>query len=177
MSFLSTLEDSPRQALADLLQDVRAGMLGVAAPGNAAAGRPQPMAHYPETAAGQDGTRCLWFITSRQTDFAKAVGTACDALYILISKDQDCHATLTGRLQPMQDRAKLDELWGPMVAAWFAGGKDDPDLTLLRFDTDQAQIWASTPSALRFGFEVLRANLDDDHKPGIGRHATITLAG
>jgi hypothetical protein len=31
-------------------------------------------------------------------------------------------------------------LWNPWVAAWYQG-KDDPKLTLLRFDPDHAEVW------------------------------------
>jgi general stress protein 26 len=42
-----------------------------------------------------------------------------------------------------QDQAVIDRLWNPMIASWYEGGKDDPDLALIRFDTEQADIWES----------------------------------
>jgi general stress protein 26 len=35
----------------------------------------------------------------------------------------------------------IDRLWNPYVEAWFEGGKDDPKVTLLRFDAENAEIW------------------------------------
>jgi general stress protein 26 len=35
----------------------------------------------------------------------------------------------------------VDRLWNRFIAAWFEGGKDDPKLGLLRFDTERAEIW------------------------------------
>jgi general stress protein 26 len=39
-------------------------------------------------------------------------------------------------------------LWNPFIAAWFEKGKDDPKLTLLRLDPDDAQIWENGSSLL-----------------------------
>ena len=42
----------------------------------------------------------------------------------------------------------VDKLWNPFVAAWFEGGKDDPNLQLLRFEPERAQIWLNGSSLL-----------------------------
>ena len=42
----------------------------------------------------------------------------------------------------------IDRLWNPFVAAWYEGGKDDPKLALLRFDTEGAEIWLNENSLL-----------------------------
>jgi general stress protein 26 len=44
------------------------------------------------------------------------------------------------------DRATIDRLWNGFVAAWFEGDKDDPKLTLLRFDAERAEIWLDASS-------------------------------
>jgi len=46
-----------------------------------------------------------------------------------------------GRLSLDNDRATIDRLWNPFIAAWFDGGKDDPKLALLRLDAERAEIW------------------------------------
>jgi general stress protein 26 len=38
-------------------------------------------------------------------------------------------------------------LWSPSVAAWYKGGKNDPNLKLLRFDTENATIWEADKGA------------------------------
>ena len=48
----------------------------------------------------------------------------------------------------VHDRAKIDELWTPMVKPWFPEGKDDPKLTLLRVDIDDAEYWDSNSSRM-----------------------------
>jgi len=40
----------------------------------------------------------------------------------------------------------IDKLWNKQVEAWFSGGKDDPNLTLLRLDIDSAELWETDMS-------------------------------
>jgi general stress protein 26 len=37
----------------------------------------------------------------------------------------------------------IDKLWSKPAEAWFPGGKTDPNLALLRFDIDEAELWES----------------------------------
>ena len=47
----------------------------------------------------------------------------------------------------------------PPAAAYFPGGKDDPELTMLRLDLSDAEIWHSEAGPVRFAYEVAKANL------------------
>ena len=40
----------------------------------------------------------------------------------------------------------IDKLWSKQAEAWFPGGKDDPNLALIRFDIDDAELWESDMS-------------------------------
>jgi general stress protein 26 len=52
------------------------------------------------------------------------------------------------------DRAVLDRLWNPFVAAWYEGGKNDPQLQLLQFLPARAQVWLNENSLLA-GIKVM----------------------
>lgn len=155
----------PRKALFDLLDEVRAGMLGLTAAGQGL----QPMTHFPDRAAG-----IIWFISSTDTDLVQGIDQGEDADYVLISRDQSAQASLRGKLYQVHNDEKLDALWSPVVGAWFEG-RDDPKIALLRFDPETAEVWQSTTSAMRFGFELVRANLHSDHQPDLGTRATVTF--
>jgi general stress protein 26 len=66
----------------------------------------------------------------------------------------------------------VDQVWNPVVAAWFAG-RDDPDILLLSMPMREAEVWSSTESRLHFGLEIVRANLDPSHEPDVGTHDVI----
>jgi general stress protein 26 len=83
----------------------------------------------------------LWIFTSKETELASTVGAGSAAHVTFTGKKHDLFANITGHLWLDNDRAVIERLWNPFVAAWFEGGKDDPKLALLRFDADTAKIW------------------------------------
>lgn len=164
MSIQDDVATDPRGALFDVLDGTRAGMLGLTASG---AGF-QPMTHFPDRDPG-----LIWFISSTDTELVQSLGMGEDAQYVVISDAHDVHASLRGKLYQLHDDAKLDELWSPVIAAWFEGGRKDPRVALLRFDPEVAELWASSSSSLKFGFEIVRATLDPGHQPDIGVKSTV----
>ena len=164
MSHLSETRKDPRAALFHAMDQVTAGMLGVAGSGQ----HMQPMTHYPDPDRAE-----IWFVTSRDTDLAQAVGAGATAHYCIIGKGQDFHACLKGRLEIVEDRAKLDDLWSRVTAAWFPQGRDDPRVCLLRLRLEDGEVWASTRSGVVFGLEILRANLSEEHVPDLGEKTAV----
>lgn len=63
------------------------------------------------------------------------------AMAQFVAKGHDYFACFSGDIARDDDRAMIDKLWNPQVESWFPGGKDDPSLTLLRFDIDSAELW------------------------------------
>ena len=87
----------------------------------------------------------LWVFTAKDTELVKLLGSGARASLGFASKGHDVWGSMTGRLAPSKDRAVVDRLWNPWVAAWYEG-KDDPKLQLLRFDPDHAEAWLDEQS-------------------------------
>ena len=68
------------------------------------------------------------------------------AMAQFVSKGQDYFACISGSIAVDHDRAMIDKLWSKQVEAWFPGGKTDPDLALIRFDIDEAELWEADMS-------------------------------
>jgi general stress protein 26 len=85
----------------------------------------------------QDQVDTLFFFIGKDNRVAK--GGALMAQYV--SKGHDFFACLSGTGRIDNDRALIDKLWDKQVEAWFPGGKDDPNLALLRIDIDSAELW------------------------------------
>ena len=87
----------------------------------------------------------IWFFTAKDTEIAQKLGSRAGksnrAIATFASKGHDLFATVHGTLSLSTDRAVIDRLWSPFIAAWFAQGKDDPKLALLRFDAERGEIW------------------------------------
>lgn len=148
------------------LKSSNTGMLGLDQPGY----HSQPM-----TAFREEETGTIWFFTRDETDLARdaAIGGQ-SAMFTYGSKDQEVWACIHGELSVWQDRERIDRYWNPVVAAWYPEGKDDPHLTLLRFEADDGRIWVSKSGPVRFMFEVAKANLTKT-LPDAGGVADVNL--
>ncbi|MEO6247612.1 MAG: pyridoxamine 5'-phosphate oxidase family protein [Sphingomicrobium sp.] len=93
----------------------------------------------------QGGT--IYFFASKTDGVGRSVTPGNRVVATYASKDHGLFAHVHGTLVETSDRAVVDRLWNPFVAAWYKDGKDDADLTLLRFDTESATIWEATKGA------------------------------
>jgi general stress protein 26 len=115
----------------------------------------------PMTAFREEETGTIWFFTRDDTDLARDSAIPNQwAKFTYGSKDQKVWACIHGTLSVSpRNQGLIDKYWNPILAAWYPEGKDDPHLTLLRFDADDGRIWVSKKGPLRFMFEVAKANL------------------
>lgn len=90
----------------------------------------------------------IWFFTSTDAALVSEVKDEDLAIFTFVSKGHDVFATVHGHMTRVTDRAVIDRLWSPSIAAWYKGGKDDPTLALLRFDPARAEIWRDGSSLL-----------------------------
>ena len=104
----------------------------------------------PMTALAEDDRAPLWFFTASDTALAQSLegrrGHVATATFA--AKDHDLFATISGHVVIDNDRAVIDRLWNPFIAAWFEKGKDDPKLRLLRMDAADAHVWLNESSLL-----------------------------
>ncbi len=79
----------------------------------------------------------FWFFTTK--DNRLAAGGATTAQFV--SADDNIFASLKGTLVTETDRGRLDALWSKPVEAWYEGGKDDPNLLMLRYELSSIEVW------------------------------------
>ena len=94
-----------------------------------------------------DGRR-IWFFGSKSDDLVGRVQAPKQAVAAFAAKGHDFFAAVQGRLVPDNDPATIDRLWSPAVAAWYDKGRDDPDIALVRFATDKADLWEASGGSL-----------------------------
>lgn len=102
----------------------------------------------PMTAQFEEERGPVWFFTSVENHLVQqlAAGNGERATFAFSAKGHDLFASVQGTLHVDKDRAVIDRLWNPFIAAWYEGGKDDPKLTLLRLDAEHAEIWLNGSS-------------------------------
>ncbi|MET1024522.1 MAG: pyridoxamine 5'-phosphate oxidase family protein [Pseudoxanthomonas sp.] len=113
-------------------------------------GHTRPMTAMIEGDAGGP----IWFFTATDNAMVQQLAQGHRAIAAFTAKDHDLFASVRGNLQRDDDRAVIDRLWNPFIAAWYEGGKDDPKLALLRLDAEQAEIWING-SSLVAGLKLL----------------------
>lgn len=100
----------------------------------------------PDGADKEDGGT-IYFFGAKSESLVQGAGPSHRAVATYVSKGHDIFAHVHGTLTPVNDRALIERLWNPYIASWYKNGKDDPDLALLRFDTENADIWKSESGA------------------------------
>jgi general stress protein 26 len=150
------------------LRSERTIMLGLV---GARDGHMQPMTAILE---GERDAGPVWIFSARNVDLVKALAGGSDAAAQFVAKDHSLFATIHGRLEKVEDKAMVDRLWNPFIAAWYPGGKSDPDIRLLRFDPGHAQIWLNENSVFA-GIKLVLGK--DPRKEYADKVAEVDLAG
>lgn len=83
----------------------------------------------------------LWFLSpidSHKNDEIKLDSRV--RLYFQASPHSD-FLELNGHAVISQDRAKIEELWEPVLKTWFTEGKDDPRITVIKVVPTDGYYW------------------------------------
>ena len=121
----------------------------------------------PMTAQVEGESGPLWFFTSNDNGLVQHLREGQRAIAAFSSKGHDLFASIKGNLSVQNDRAVIDRLWNPFVAAWYEGGKDDPKLTLLRLDAEHAEIWLNASSLVAGVKMLLGVDPKKDYKDNV----------
>lgn len=125
----------------------------------------------PMTAQFENERGPIWFFTATDNAIVENLGTDNRAVATFASKGHDLFAALHGPLSRNEDRAVIDRLWNPFVAAWFEKGKDDPKLALLRLDAERAEIWLDGSSLIAGIKLMLGVDPKKDYKDKVAKVA------
>ncbi len=120
-----------------------------------------------------DGHGPIWIFSAKDVDLVRKTASGAKALATFTANGHSLFASIEGELTPSEDRAVIERLWNPFIAAWYKGGKDDPNLQLLRFDAESAQIWLNETSLLTGIKRLFGKDPKDDYKD---KTATVRLA-
>ena len=108
----------------------------------------------------------LWFLSA--SDSRKNQELALDPsvrLYFQGSKHSD-FMQLNGQATVTRDRAKIKELWSPMIQTWFTEGQDDPRITVIKVSPTEGYYWDTKHGNAVAGAKILigamlKKTLDD----------------
>jgi len=106
----------------------------------------------------EDANSAIWFFTQKNSKFA-ALGPVTATFE---GKGHDLFARFTGTLSVETSHDRFEQFWNNFVAAWYDGGKDDPDILFLRMDLGTAEIWDGEMGLLNVAKMALGMAVHDD---------------
>lgn len=116
----------------------------------------------------RNANHAFWFYASKDNRLA-AGGPA---MAQFSAKGHDLFACISGTIVTENDPVVIDRYWSNQVAAWYEGGRNDPNLLMLRFDLGDAEIWTAD-MGVKGLFKLMTGMKIKPQE--VGKHAEITL--
>ncbi|HMI06860.1 MAG TPA: pyridoxamine 5'-phosphate oxidase family protein [Flavobacterium sp.] len=83
----------------------------------------------------------LWFLSSRSSNKNFEIKHD-NRVQLFFSKTSDNHfLSVYGTATVFRDQSKIEEIWTPIAEAWFEEGKKDPEVTVIKVQTEDAYYW------------------------------------
>lgn len=86
-----------------------------------------------------DGT--LWFFTDKRSIKVEEVERDRSVHLVYAHPGKESYLDIWGRAHVVTDAQSIKDKWSPIVKAWFPGGKDDPNLALLKVSPLNVHYW------------------------------------
>lgn len=101
----------------------------------------------------EDGT--IWFLSANDSHKNRELVLAPEVtLYFQGSAHSD-FLVLEGDATVSQDKAKIEELWEPVLKTWFTGGVDDPRISVIKVVPTDGYYWDTKHGNAVAGIKML----------------------
>ncbi len=129
------------EKLKELIKDINIAMLTTVNSDGSLCSR--PMATQKTEFNGE-----IWFFTSDRSAKVDEIVHEQQVNVSYSNPDKQEYVSVSGHAELVRDRQKIEELWNPILKAWFPDGKEQADLALLKINVDKAEYWDSPSSAV-----------------------------
>ena len=153
--------------LKDKVEDVRIAMLVTVNANHEIHSRPMGTAKLDE-----EGN--IWFFTNEYSSKVDEISHENKVVVTYSNPSNNTYLSIKGTASLVDDRGKMKKLWNPIIKVFFPDGIDDPKLTLLKVDTEEAEYWDSNSSKMVVGFQMLKAAITGERYDQ-GDHGKIQL--
>lgn len=120
----------------------------------------------------EDGT--IYFFTKTNSEKVDEIKKDSTANVIYADPEKNTYVTVIGKTELSVDKAKIHELWSPMLKAWFPNGPEDPEVGLLKFTPAEAEYWDNSSSKMVNLFRMAKAAVTGT-QPDMGDHGKLAL--
>ncbi len=116
----------------------------------------------------------LWFFTSTDTHKTDEIEKDNRVNVAYASPADNTYVSVSGTASLVKDKEKIEELWNPILKAWFPKGLEDPTLILLKVSVEQAEYWDSSSSTVVQVVGFVKALVTGERADG-GDHGKVNL--
>lgn len=116
----------------------------------------------------------LLFVTHSHTGPVEEIEPLGTVSIAISDEDRNFYAAIECEATRIDDAELLKQVWNPITGAWFPGGPDDPDVTLLALHPISAEIWNGPSSGVVIAFKLATAKLLG-RAPDLGVNTTIDM--
>lgn len=143
--------ESDFERLREMIKDIDLCMLTTADESGDLHSRPMSL----NSDVDQEGN--LWFFTSSNSHKANEIAQIPKVNVSFIDAKQQRYVSISGAAELVQDKAKIKDLWKPVLKAWFPDGPDQPDVALLKVNVSKAEYWDGPSSIISQAFSFVSA--------------------
>ena len=88
-----------------------------------------------------DDAGTFWFLSATDSHMNAEIGADPGVQMLFQGSPYSDFVTLYGKASISQDKAKIKELWEPLLKTWFTEGIDDPRISVIRVEPIDGYYW------------------------------------
>lgn len=97
----------------------------------------------------------LWFFTSEYSGKVKQISHNDNVFISYASPAENRYMVVSGTAFIVDDKAKMEELWNPILKVWFPDGLETPNIALLKIEPNEVEYWDGSSSKIVVLFKML----------------------
>jgi general stress protein 26 len=127
--------------VAELVKEMKFAMMTTEEPDGTLRSRPM-------STLQMDSEGNLWFFTGLSSPKVAEAEQHRQINLSYARTDKQDYLSVSGTVEIVRDKQKMQELWTPWIKPWFPDGLDDPDLVLLKVSMTEAEYWDAPGSTM-----------------------------
>lgn len=145
-----TYSNESLEKLHEKIKDIKLCMLTTIEKDGSLRSRPMATIH-----SQPDGI--LWFFTKEFSTKVEEILNIDQVNLSYADMSGGVYVSVSGSATIVHDKQKMEQLWNPLLRAWFPQGIDDPDIALLRVEMAQAEYWEASSNKMVQLFGMVKA--------------------
>ena len=156
--------------LYDLVKDVKFAMMTTVEPDGTLHSRPM----YNQEA---DEHGDFWFFTKLHSPKVEEISKDNQINLSFADPSSQTYVSISGKAEVSRDKSKINEKWSEGLRTWFPGGKDDPEVALIRVHPQEGEYWDSPSSTLIHLYGYVKATVTGEPPTELTDQKKVNLRG